>query len=95
MRLYYLNAHTGKSVKSWKKRWFVLKPNGFLYYYTEPNCRTEKGSIDIVNSEEIGRYSSISTAEKLTNPSQIDRTFAVALSDRTYTCVCDSEEETR
>lgn len=85
----------GKGVKSWKKRWFVLKPNGFLYYYTGPDCKTEKGRVDIVNATRVAMYNEVSTAEKLSSSSQSTRTFAVATLDRTYTCVCDSTEECR
>ena len=85
----------GKSYKSWKKRWFVLSPNGFLYYYTDPGCKTQKGSIDVINSSKVSMWSEVSTVEKLSDPDQQSRTFAIVLSDRTFTCVCDTEVECR
>ena len=84
----------GQSVRSWKKRWFVLKSNGFLYYYTDPQCKTEKGRIDLINSSRVDICLEVSTAEKVT-PDQSGRCFAIVASERTYTCVCDSTEECR
>ena len=37
----------------------------------------------------------VSTAEKLSNPEHQTTTFAVVVSDRTFTCVCDTEVECR
>ena len=88
-----LRSLSGKGYKSWKKRWFVLKPNGFLYYYTGPDCKTEKGCVDIINSTRIAMYDDVSTAEKLPSPTQSVRAFGIITSDRTFTCVCDSTEE--
>jgi hypothetical protein len=82
----------GNKVKSWKKRWFVLKSNGFLYYFTDPKCKTEKGRIDVVNLKKIGLYSP-DGGVKLPDPNQCHRTFVLVASDRPYTCICDSDME--
>ena len=85
----------GKSVKTWNRRWFVLKPNGFLYYYTGPDLKTEKGRIDMINSSKVAMYNEVSTAEKLSSADQSIRTFCIVTTDRTYTCVCPTSEECR
>ena len=71
----------------------MLKPNGFLYYYTDPGCKTEKGHVDIINAHKIAMWREVSTADKLTDPEQQLTTFAVVVNDRTFTCVCDTELE--
>lgn len=84
----------GKSVKSWKKRWFVLKSNGYLYYYENKSCKQEKGKIDIVDASKIAVWKEVSGVEKkLPSGSSPDTSFGIIVSDRTYTCVCDKEEE--
>lgn len=35
----------GRVVKSWKRRWFVLRGDGTLRYFTGEDCAVEKGSI--------------------------------------------------
>ena len=40
-------------------------------------------------------YTQVSTAEKLPSPDQSLRSFGIIATDRTYTCICDSEEECR
>ena len=89
-----LHVSSGKTVKSWKKRWFVLKANGFLYYYTDPSCKNEKGHIDIINCSKLSWWS-VAEGEKLSDPDMESRTFLIACSERTYTCVCDTDVECR
>lgn len=87
---------TGKSVKSWKRRWFVLKANGYLYYYENKASTHEKGKIDIVDAQKIATWFDISTAErKLPNGLSPDRALAIVCRDRTYTCVCEIDGESQ
>lgn len=43
----------------WRKRWFVLRHSGelpgqyYLYYYTDRNCRTLKGQIDLDQCDQV------------------------------------------
>lgn len=84
----------GNKVKSWRRRWFVLKANGYLYYYEEPNCKSEKGKIDIVETERIASWREVSTVDKIPTSFSVDNAFAIVTRERTYTCVCDNSEET-
>ena len=101
MRL-YMCFHTetcthyiaGKGVKSWKRRWFVLKPNGYLYYFESQSSHTEKGKVDIVDATKVAPWSEVSTAEKkLPSGYSTANTFAIVSGDRTYTCICENDGE--
>jgi len=82
-------------VRSWKKRWFVLKPNGYLYYYEGPD-KGEKGKIDVVDASSIAPWQEVGTAEKkLPSGLSGENAFAIVCSERTYTCVCEEGNECR
>ena len=80
-------------MKSWKKRWFVLKPNGYLYYYEGPG-KTEKGKVDVIDAAKVAPWQEVGTAEKKI-PSNLSgsNAFAIVTGDRTYTCCCEQEGE--
>jgi len=81
-------------VKTWKRRWFVLKPNGYLYYYDTKACKQEKGKIDIVDASKVAVWKEVSGVEKkLPSGYSCDYTFGIMVKDRTYTCVCEKEED--
>ncbi len=80
----------GKAVKSWKRRWFVLKSNGYLYYYENKNSKTEKGKVDVVDASKVGEWKEIGTAvKKLPSGFSSNNAFGIVTADRTYTCVCE------
>ena len=83
----------GKTVKSWKRRWFVLKPNGYLYYYEDQNRKSEKGKIDVVDASRIAPWSEVSTVEKIPSGFLTSNTFAIVTDHRTFTCVCERDGE--
>ncbi len=80
-------------MKSWKKRWFILKPNGFLYYY-EAEGKSEKGRIDVIDAQRVAPWQEVGSAEKKL-PSNVTakNSFAIVCHDRTYTCCCEKDGE--
>jgi hypothetical protein len=82
----------GNNWKSWKKRYVEVCDDGILSYYTAKGGE-KKGEVDLINSEKVGKWSDISTAEKLRDIKDLDKTFAIQTSGRTYTMVADSEDE--
>ena len=77
----------GGKVKNWKKRWVILKSNGFLSYY-EKKGGNEKGSIDVINSG--GYASSIESSEALPSGTDATAAFSIVTKDRTYTFCSES-----
>lgn len=67
-----------------------IQDNGMMVYYTDKGGE-KKGDIDLVNCETAGKWSDVSTAEKLKDISDLDRTFAVKMSERTYTMIASDE----
>ena len=85
-------SFAGKSVKSWKRRWFVLKPNGYLYYYESKGSNQEKGKIDVVDASKIGVWKEVAGVErKLPSGFSCDNAFGIIVKDRTFTCVCEND----
>lgn len=81
-------------VKSWKRRWFVLKSNGYLYYYEDKNSKTEKGKIDAIDATKVGEWKEIASVNrKIPSGYSTSNAFAIVTADRTYTCVCENEGE--
>jgi len=72
----------GGSIKTWKKRYFVLK-DGQLAYFRNPG----EDPIDTLN---ISGASSIRAADKKKSKPNC---FEIAFKERTYAFSCDSEEE--
>ena len=79
-------------MKSWKKRWIILRSNGFLSYY-EKKGGNEKGSIDVINSGRLGYANSIDSADQLPSGTSADTAFAIVTKERTYTFCADSAAE--
>ena len=82
----------GGNWKSWKKRYVEVLDTGVLVYYTAKGGE-KKGEIDLINSEKIGKWSEVSTSEKLRDISDLDKTFAIKMSARTFTMVAETEAE--
>ncbi|XP_004347791.2 hypothetical protein CAOG_03966 [Capsaspora owczarzaki ATCC 30864] len=72
----------GGSVKTWKKRWFVLRGNAILYYRTQ-DAKTPLGIINLA--------ASIGTAEISIPGHQF--AFEIATRDRNYLCVASFKDE--
>lgn len=86
----------GGMVKSWKRRWFVLKSNGFLYYYETANCKSEKGKIDVISAGEVSLLKKeVAAASSLPSNLSPSNSFSVVSGGRTYICVCDSSDDAR
>ena len=86
--------NTGKSVKSWKRRWFVLKQNGYLYYYTDSSAKNEKGKTDIIDAADVKPYSDkVKGAEKPPAALSTDNAFVIVTKERVFTCVCEMPGE--
>ena len=84
----------GKSVKSWKRRWFVLKQNGYLYYYTDASARVEKGKIDVVDAANVAPYTAKTKgADPPPATLSTSNAFVIITKDRVFTCVCETGEE--
>ena len=79
-------------MKSWKKRWIILRSNGFLSYY-EKKGGAEKGSIDVINSGRLGYAGSIDSADQLPSGTDANTAFAIVTKERTYTFCADSAAE--
>ena len=79
-------------MKNWKKRWVVLRSNGFLSYH-EKKGGAEKGSIDIINSDRLGYICSIDSADHLPSGINSETAFAIVTKERTYTLYADSAME--
>lgn len=87
---------TGKSIKSWKRRWFVLKSNGYLYYYENKASSTEKGKIDVMAATRVGECGEISSANrKVPSGFMSSNAFAIVVKDRTFTCVCENDGDSQ
>ena len=86
-------------MKTWNKRWFVLKPNGVLSYYEDTRCKAQKGTINIMDCKVClhseATRAILTKADKLEHDDDVNRAFLVVDFDRIYTCVCDSKEELR
>lgn len=73
-----------------------MKANGYLYYYEDKSSKTEKGKVDVVDAIKVGEWKEISSvAKKLPSGFNSSNAFAVVVSDRTYTCVCESDGDSQ
>lgn len=81
----------GGSVKSWKKRWFVLKKNK-LSYYTDTDCKDLKGSIalSVATVKEAPKFESKS---KKVPDERYSWFFEIVVSKRVYLISASSESE--
>ena len=81
-------------MKNWKRRWFVLKSNGYLYYYEDKNSTTEKGKIDVVDASRVGEWKEIASVnKKLPSGFSSSNAFGIVVKERTFTCVCENDGE--
>jgi hypothetical protein len=71
----------GGSIKTWKKRWFVLK-DGSIFYFKTPKDLSPKGTIDLEKNSKIGDTSL--TKKKYA--------FQVETAQRTFLITADSED---
>ena len=78
------SSYLGGKVKNWKKRWVILRSNGFLSYY-EKKGGNEKGSIDVINSGRVGYASSIESSEVLPSGTDAAAAFSIVTKERTFT----------
>jgi hypothetical protein len=89
-------VHAGNTIKSWKRRWFVLKTNGYLYYYEDKTCKSEKGKIDVVDASKVGEWKEIATVNrKLPSGFSSSNAFGIVVGDRTFTCICENEGDSQ
>lgn len=73
----------GGLVRSWKKRWFILK-NNYLYYFKSPNHLGDtKGAVSL---EEV-------VAQRAQFPGKTDHGFTIRTPDRLYNIYADSEQD--
>lgn len=73
-----------------------MKQNGFAYYYTDSSATTEKGKIDVVDATSVKLYSQeIKGAEKLPAATSASKAFVIVTKDRVYTCVCETDGESK
>lgn len=81
-------------MKSWKRRWFVLKQNGYLYYHTDSSTKVEKGKIDIVDAANVAPYT-VNTKGADSPPATLssENAFVIVTKERVFTCVCEVQEE--
>lgn len=86
----------GKSVKSWKRRWFILKQNGYLYYYTDSSAKIEKGKIDVVEAANVAPYTE-KTKGADPPPATLSgaNAFVIVTKERVFTCVCEMQGENK
>lgn len=81
-------------MKSWKRRWFVLKRNGYLYYYTDSSGKVEKGKIDVVDAASVSPYSDKTKgAEHPPATLSTANAFLIVTKERVFTCVCETPDE--
>lgn len=86
----------GNTVKSWKRRWFVLKTNGYLYYYEDKSSKLEKGKVDVVDANKVGEWKEISSVHrKLPSGFSSSNAFGIVTGERTYTCICESDGDSQ
>ena len=72
----------------------MLKSNGYLYYYEDKSCKSEKGKIDVVDAVKVGEWKEISTVnKKIPSGFNSSNAFGIVTGDRTYTCICENDGE--
>jgi len=83
----------GAKIKSWKNRWFVIKPDGY-YYFENP---TEWKPLGFIPISEVSGISAVRKEELplLKRPSSIQYFyfFKIITSRREYICAATSSEE--
>lgn len=83
-------------MKRWRKRWFVLKDNGYLYYYEGNSSTKEKARIDVLGAGKVGEWKAISSASRNIPSGLLSiNAFAIVTGDRTLTCVCEKRGESQ
>lgn len=81
----------GAKIKSWNKRWFVLKSDYCLYYYKD-TAKGHLGAISLRDPKFKVRKGSVSDTAWPKGVS-MDNTFAVVTSHRTYCMYSSAKEE--
>ncbi|XP_014262242.1 GRB2-associated-binding protein 1 [Cimex lectularius] len=78
----------------WRRRWFVLRHSGelpdqyFLFYYTDKNCRTLKGQIDLDQCEQVDAGLQFESSKH-----KYRYMFDVRTPKRTYYLAAETEED--
>lgn len=86
----------GKSVRSWKRRWFILKQNGYLYYYVDSSAKIEKGKIDVVEASAVTPYTEKTKgADPPPATLSVANAFVIVTKERVFTCVCEMPGESK
>ena len=81
----------GGSVKSWTKRWMILKKDNVLYYYKDP-AKSPLGSISLSNPNFLvmeGRKTDLNWPKA----AKIERTLIIMTSYRIYYMYADTQQE--
>ena len=81
----------GGNVKSWTKRWMILKKDNILYYYKDP-AKSPLGSISLANHMFLvkeGRERDLNWPKAV----KIERTLVIRTSYRIYYMYADTQQE--
>ncbi|EDQ88978.1 uncharacterized protein MONBRDRAFT_8528 [Monosiga brevicollis MX1] len=85
----------GGKVKSWQRRWFILRVDGSLTYAKEGSLTEPKGVIDIKANTELHTPGACNWGKEEGAPATASeqQRFAVVAGDRVYRMFCDTPQE--